>query len=126
MVRVQYVLKQYNGALGDEEFHFNVCGYATQSCYTTNWVNPHPTGVAVQTWGTTPSCATKDCEAPNGDAVCCTSPCATLGIGEPSFDVRNVQSPKTGGINITHVAVPPDDQDPTEYVSRVLPQAKGA
>lgn len=108
----EYVHADPNPVL-NSSFHFNICGNAQAECDPEGWNNPFRVGVAVQTWGAVPACPPQSCTK-DGQPVCCTQTCELLGTGFPIFSLIDANNPKSGGINITHQAVPPSDLDPNE------------
>lgn len=77
----------FNDGLG-HNYYANVCGNANQNCLPRSWLATYENGVAVQTWGSTPSCdrrnpSTLNClEKSTQLPVCCTADCQVC-VGVP-------------------------------------------
>jgi len=94
-------------------YSFNICGTSSFECVP-SWTNVYQTGVAVQYWGDVPPCNanTTNCTDYRGENVCCTQDCQVLGVGIPNWSLKDPKNPETGGLLITHIGVPPSDDDP--------------
>ena len=90
----------------------NICGTSNASCLPSGWVDTYQYGVAVQFWGTTPSCATPQCvDKASNTPVCCTANCQVLGVGAPAFQLVDALN-QSSGVVMTFQQVPPVDADP--------------
>lgn len=95
----------------EHTYKANICGYAKAPCLPATWDNTYEFGVAVQFWGATPSCQTKDCTS-NGAAACCTQDCQVLGVGNPTWSLLDPTNPKTGGVKAMYTGAAATDSDP--------------
>lgn len=91
----------------------NICGNAAADCLPSSFTDPTTQGVAIQYFGSTPSCSNPSCTNPStGTATCCTAECHVLGTGAPKWALIDPTNP-SGGVTATFAPVPVDvDNDP--------------
>lgn len=77
------------------------CGGAMTTCYPASWTAPANTGIAVQTWGSVPSCNPPSCKDSTGKAVCCTADCNVVGANPAMWELTDPKNPTTGGLTLT-------------------------
>jgi len=92
----------------------NVCGNAVADCLPASFTQPPTNGVAVQFFGSVPSCSKPTCTNPStGTPECCTAECHVLGTGAPTWSFTDASNPSTGGLEATFTPVKVDiDNDP--------------
>lgn len=98
-------------------FSFNICGNTSMIC-SPGWPLYDSRGVAVQKWTADPypgcptgaprTCTDYDFNVP----TCCTGQCAVLGVDFFQFQLLDNNNAATGGVQMVHVGMPPDDADP--------------
>lgn len=86
----------------------NICGNAVSQCLPSQYSVPVNTGVAVQYFGSVPSCTTPTCKNPStGTPECCTAECHVLGTGAPTWAFMDASNPSMG-ITASFTPVPVD------------------
>lgn len=95
----------YSFAVKDFKYVANVCGNTVADCLPSSYTAEDNTGVAIQYFGSTPSCSTPQCKNPStGTAVCCTAECHVLGTGAPTWSYLDASNP-SGGVTATFTPV---------------------
>lgn len=100
----------------NHSYSFNICGNTSTIC-APNYPLYGSHGVAVQSWTDAPACPGGPTQSGCFDwdtntPVCCTGSCAVLGTEYFRFDIVDPSNPLTGGVQLIHGGMPPDDADP--------------
>eukprot|EP00500_Bicosoecida_sp_ms1_P008274 CAMPEP_0203816318 /NCGR_PEP_ID=MMETSP0115-20131106/14450_1 /ASSEMBLY_ACC=CAM_ASM_000227 /TAXON_ID=33651 /ORGANISM="Bicosoecid sp, Strain ms1" /LENGTH=290 /DNA_ID=CAMNT_0050725219 /DNA_START=33 /DNA_END=901 /DNA_ORIENTATION=+ len=97
-------------------YYANICGQAKQNCLPESWTNTYEYGVAVQTWGSTPTCDPANpgpCQNPQTKAKqCCTADCQVLGTGSPQWFLTDTTNPISGGVTAKYKGAAASESDP--------------
>lgn len=101
----------------DDEMHTYataICANSDQSCLPATWQNTYTHGVAIQFWGSKPTCGTPPaCKDNEGNPACCTRDCQVLGVAPATkWGVVNPENPGTGGIYVEYTGAAASDSDP--------------